>query len=215
MSEWEIAKIPYPINQKIWKEENKQIARGLLGLSEEPSIILFGAIGGTRDDRKGFNLFVEAVNELANRGQIFRVVVFGERSSQVADALDTRVIFLGSLQDDLSLKLAYSAADVFVMPSKQENLGQTAIEAITCGRPVVGFNIGGNCDLISHLETGYLANPFDTEDLAAGIHWALNLPDPGAVSKACRARAEVLFNEETVGRAYEDLYQKVLAKKQS
>jgi glycosyltransferase involved in cell wall biosynthesis len=212
MSDWEVFKIPYPINLGTWKEENKNIARDLLGISEGPPIILFGAIGGTRDERKGFNLFVDAVNILAKKDPTIRVVVFGEQTTDISGVLEAEVIFLGSLQDDLSLRLAYSAADVFVIPSIQEAFGQTALEAMSCGRPVVGFMVGGISDLISHEETGYLANPFDTEDLASGMQWALNLRDPVATSKACRVRVESLFNEQKIAMAYKDLYRKVLGR---
>ena len=63
---------------------------------------------------------------------------------------------------------------MFVAPSIQENLANTVMESLSCGTPVVAFNIGGMPDMIVHKKNGYLAKPFDTEDLACGIEYCLN-----------------------------------------
>ena len=78
-----------------------------------------------------------------------------------------------SFSDDLSLRLLYSAADVMVVPSIQEAFGQTASEAQACGTPVAAFKIGGLLDVVSHKETGYLADPYDPKSLAYGINWII------------------------------------------
>jgi glycosyltransferase involved in cell wall biosynthesis len=65
----------------------------------------------------------------------------------------------------------YSAADVFLAPSLEDNLPNTVLEALTCGTPCVAFNIGGMPDLIQHQKNGYLAEPFNVDDFVAGIIW--------------------------------------------
>lgn len=65
----------------------------------------------------------------------------------------------------------HSAAYLVVVPSRQEAFGQTASEAHACGTPVVAFRTGGLPDIVEHQRTGYLAQPFDTQDLSAGISW--------------------------------------------
>ena len=81
---------------------------------------------------------------------------------------------MGHLHDDVSLVTLYSAVDVLVVPSLQENLSNVIMESLSCGTPVVGFDIGGNSDMIDHLENGYLAKPFHSENLAKGIDWILS-----------------------------------------
>ncbi|WP_373544557.1 glycosyltransferase, partial [Chamaesiphon sp.] len=81
--------------------------------------------------------------------------------------------YMGHLHDEISLALLYSAVDVFVAPSRQDNLPNTVVEAIACGTPTVAFKIGGMPDLIQHQVSGYLALPDDVKDLARGIEWVL------------------------------------------
>jgi glycosyltransferase involved in cell wall biosynthesis len=84
--------------------------------------------------------------------------------------------FAGRLHDDLSLALAYAAADVVVVPSRLDNLPQSATEALACGTPVVAFRQGGLEDVVEHRVSGWLAQPFNPHHLALGIAWCLNTP---------------------------------------
>ena len=77
------------------------------------------------------------------------------------------------LNDDISLSIVYAAADVFIAPSVQGNLPNTVMESLACGTLCVAFDIGGMCDMIEHQKNGYLAKPFDVDDLARGIAWVL------------------------------------------
>jgi len=80
---------------------------------------------------------------------------------------------MGYLQDEYSTALVYNAADVFIAPSLAEAFGYVVMEALSCGTPVVGFNVGGIPDMISHKENGYLAKYKDAEDITEGIKFCL------------------------------------------
>jgi len=101
---------------------------------------------------------------------------------------------------------------VVAVPSRLEAFGQTASEAHACGTPVVAFNTGGLADIVAHRQTGYLAQPFDLHDLAAGIEWVLgpraNRQDLGF---AARERACRLWNSPVVARRYAKCYEAVLS----
>jgi glycosyltransferase involved in cell wall biosynthesis len=107
--------------------------------------------------------------------------------------------------------LLYSAADVLVAPSMQENLSNTVMESLACGTPVVAFDIGGMPDMIDHQKSGYLAVPFDHIDLAKGIIWVLE--EEGrrfALGKKARQTVLERYTLATVADRYLRLYQSLL-----
>jgi glycosyltransferase involved in cell wall biosynthesis len=142
-----------------------------------------------------------------------RLVVFGEE--QPAEPLDVgfAVHYAGVLRDDERLRLHYAAADVMVVPSRLDNLPQTATEAMACGTPVVAFRIGGLPDIVEHCRTGYLAEPLDTASLATGIAWVLqDHARRGELGDAARTTAERRWAPRVVAQAYVELYEDALAR---
>jgi glycosyltransferase involved in cell wall biosynthesis len=209
MSTWPVSNIPTPIDTSVWKPANKNLSRETLGLPIDVPIILFGA--SHTDLRKGFDLFIESLDLVIKLVPKAKFAVFGTSDTGEKEVGDHRITFLGDLRDDLSLRLAYSAADVFVIPSRQDNLPNTGIESQACGTPVVAFNIGGLNDVVLHLSTGYLAKPFDLTDFASGIRWAylesLN-PETG---QRCLHHVNAVFSEEKVAGQYRQLYSDILS----
>ncbi len=102
----------------------------------------------------------------------------------------------------------YSAADVMIVPSLQENLSNAIMESIACGTPVVAYNIGGNSDMIVHKKSGYLAAKEDSFDLSSGIKWILN-SDGNVLSDNCHNIVNSMFAEEIVSERYIQLYSKI------
>jgi glycosyltransferase involved in cell wall biosynthesis len=118
---------------------------------------------------------------------------------------------LGQLHDDLSLAVTYAAADVTLVPSKQESFGQTASESLACGTPVVAFGVTGLLDIVNHHQNGYLASPFDCEDLANGINWVLSDFDRHqALRIAARKKAEQEFDQLLQAQRYQEVFHKIL-----
>ena len=101
------------------------------------------------------------------------VVIFGSSRNEESEEFKLKSNYVGRIYDDATLAILYSAADVMVVPSEQENLSNTIMESLSCGTPIVCFDIGGNKDLVSHKENGYLVKPFNENDLADGIDWVL------------------------------------------
>jgi glycosyltransferase involved in cell wall biosynthesis len=92
----------------------------------------------------------------------------------------------------------------------QENLSNTIMKSLSCGTPVVGFNIGGNSDMIVHQENGYLAQPFDTTDLALGINWILNNEKYADLCLNARDKVVRAFDSEVVATRYIEVYKQLL-----
>lgn len=210
MRDWPISVIPNPLNTEVWKPVDSSVARELLGLPSDIPLVLFGALGGGNDPRKGFDLLCEALRILKGTEKNIHLVVFGQNAPRNPIDLGYPIHYLGHLNDDISLRLAYSAANVMVVPSRLEAFGQTASEAHSCGTPVVAFDIGGLRDIVEHKVTGYLASAFEPDDLALGIEWVLNSSSGLELSEQSRDRAVKLFDQSVVVEKYLKLYSEVL-----
>lgn len=163
-----IINLPNTINTNIFHPFEKQLARDILGIKTKKHILGFGAISGTQVERKGYPQLKEALELLPNKHH-YTLVVFGSSHGREIAGIET--IFLGHLHDDITLALLYSALDLFVTPSLAENLSNAIMESLSCGTPVVAFDIGGNSDMICHQKNGYLAR--DIQELSLGIQWCI------------------------------------------
>ena len=207
MRDWPVTVIPNCIDTQIWQPVEKILARKLLGLPTETPLIAFGTYGANSEYHKGFDLLVQAFNHLSGLTKGAELVVFGQPAPKNPPKLGFPVHFMGHLHDDLSLRLLYSAVDILVVPSRKEAFGQTASEAQACGTPVAAFKIGGLSDIVKHKHTGYLADPFDTEDLAKGIKWILSDRTSGHLGQFARERSLQKFSYEVVSAQYQAVYQ--------
>lgn len=207
---WNIHTIPYPIDTNIWKPADKSESRKILGLPTNRKIILFGALGGSSDLRKGADLVKSAIRIIRTNSNFQHIsnhtfCIFGENCDGESNEHDTT--FLGHLTDDVALRLAYSAADVMVVPSRIEAFGQTASEAQACGTPAVGFQIGGLLDAVDHLKTGSLAEPYDPLSLAESIRWTIESDERHETLCAqSRERAVQLWSQSTIAEKYAQIY---------
>jgi glycosyltransferase involved in cell wall biosynthesis len=119
--------------------------------------------------------------------------------------------WVGYIEDDSLLASLYSAADVMVVPSRQEALGQTASEAQACGTPVVAFAATGLKDVVVHRKTGYLAEAFSTDDLARGLSWILEDEQRrAAIGQAARFRAVECWHPSVTVAQYREVYQQAV-----
>ena len=215
MGDWPISVIPNPIDLRVWAPIEKRQARALLRLPIHHPLILFGAVGGTADPRKGADLLLDALQILRSQVDSTRLaqlelVVFGQSHTVSARSIGFPVHTTGFLHDDISLRLLYSAADVFVIPSRQDNLPNTGLEAHACGTPIVAFRTGGLPDIVDHGVSGALAEPFDPSSLAHAIGWVLE--DPSRLRQlgaAGRSRAEKLWAPAYIVQQYAQLYRRL------
>ncbi len=215
MHDWPISTIPYPINLEIWKPFDKLKAREILNLPINKTLILYGAVGGTDDPRKGSYLLFEALEYLKQKAsesslENLELVVFGQEKSSNKKKTVFPTHFLGHFYDDLSLRLLYASADLFVLPSIQDNLPQTGLESQASGTPVVAFRTGGMIDIVDDKVTGALADPFDPSELASSIQWVLEDRDRlRKLGTNSRMRAERIWNPSIIADKYMNIYQKI------
>lgn len=212
MHDWPLTVVPNPIDTGRWKPLARGLARELLGLPADVPLLLFGALGGGADPRKGFDLLLGALEHLRDEPRVkgLELVVFGQLAPQSPLALGFPIHYTGHLYDDLSLRALYSAADALVIPSRQDNLPNTGVEAHACATPVIAFDIGGLPDIVAHKCTGYLAKAFDTQNLARGITWVLDQRAMGRLGEQARERAVARFSFPVVAKQYQQIYAQVL-----
>lgn len=205
--------IPNGIDTETYKPINKEMARAAYNLPHDKRLVLFSAFGATTDKRKGNQFLVQALNRMAEAGWDSKIelVIIGASEPESPPDLKMKVHYVGHLYDEISQVLLYSAADVVVAPSMQENLSNTVMEALACGTPVVAFRIGGMPDMIDHKINGYLATPFESSDLADGVIWVLeNESRHASLSQRARQTVEERYALRIVAEQYAALYQSIV-----
>ena len=186
----------------------KPIARSLLGIHTEKKLVLVGA-QSIHDFYKGFHKFLAALHHLdTNR---YHLCFFGRIGQDALADLGFSVTSLGYLHDAIALRLAYSAADVFVAPSVMDAFGKTLAEAMACGTPVVCFDSTGPRDIVDHMINGYRASPFDAEDLASGIRWVCDNDNTAELVRSARDKVTSSFDCMIVAKHYIQLYEEQLS----
>lgn len=189
-------------------------ARAALGLPHDGLIVLYGAASFLRDENKGFRLLKEALKQVSGRfvRNSLTIVLFGDAHCRETEIAGIPVRTYGAVTREDELIALYRAADCFVLPSLQESLSYTVMEAMACGTPCVAFDVGGVGDLLSHAENGYFAAAGDVRELAEGIVWML--ADETRRSRlGCQARKTIEngFSLDVVTKRYLALYERVLA----
>lgn len=164
----EVFVCPNVLDTDKYKPLDKKNAKELFGLNSNKKTILFGAVN-VNSPYKGWEYLKECIRKLDK--DKYECLVFGYVDEKPFEGLDIDVHFTSYLSDDYSMILVYNASDVFVSSSLADNYPNVIVEAMSCGVPCVGFDIGGIPDLIKHEITGYLAKYKKSSDLTKGIEW--------------------------------------------
>lgn len=209
-----ITNIPNPIDTRVFCPQDRDEARRQLGLPVDVRLILF--VSQRADNPyKGMKYLVEACNELARTmpGTLDNVcvAVLGGNADDVAGELPYRSYALGYVSDEREIATVYAAADVFVLPSLSENLPNTIMEAMACGIPCVGFNVGGIPEMIDHRKNGYVAAFKQSADLAAGLRWVLFEADSEMLKRNALGKVASSYSQQSVALKYIEVYNEVYA----
>jgi glycosyltransferase involved in cell wall biosynthesis len=174
--------------------------------------LLFGSVKIT-DKRKGIDYLVSACKQIASSYPDFSkelgVVVFGNQAEQYASLFPFPIYPMNYVSNEKELVDIYNAVDLYVTPSLQDNLPNTIVEAMACGIPCIGFNVGGIPQMIDHLHNGYVAEYQSSKDLANGIHWALTEGEYESLSEEACRKAVSSYSESTIAKKYVEIYNKI------
>jgi glycosyltransferase involved in cell wall biosynthesis len=198
--------IPNGIDTDAFAPRDRCVARQTLGLPNDAKVLAFVA-HGLEGKRKGFDLLRKALTQMRDIPALHLLSAGGMHALTEVDVTHTNV---GQVADERLLSLVYSAADVFVVPSLQDNLPNTVIESMACGTPVVGFDVGGIPEMVEPGKTGWLCPPGDTDALAGTLTCALNDPHRSMMGHTARDRAVERYDLSVQAKAYWALYATLL-----
>lgn len=209
-----IKSIPNPIDTRVFCPTDKHDSRIKCGLPIDKKIILFVSQKVT-DERKGMDFFVDAIKNMIEkhpeRKQDTVVAILGGHSEDIKDQLPLQVYPLGYIAEESTIVNVYNSADVFVLPSQEDNLPNTIMEAMACGIPCVGFNVGGIPEMIDHKKNGYVAQLQDASDLAVGIEWVIHEADYNRLSQEAINKVGKEYSQHAVAFKYIDIYNEAMA----
>lgn len=205
-----VESIPNPIDTAFYSPCPRAEARERLGLPHEGLVVLFVAYKVT-DPNKGIDYLREALARLsAERPDVaarLTLVAVGREAGRLEGTVATAFRGAEYVSDPAVMADYYRAADVLAMPTLMDNLPNTIAEAMACGTPVVGFNVGGLPQMIDHGTNGRLADYKDAASLARHLADVLTAPDYDRLCAEARRKAVAAYSERAVAEAYRRLYE--------
>ncbi|WP_036479489.1 glycosyltransferase family 4 protein [Myxosarcina sp. GI1] len=211
LARFEIHHIPNGIDTEVYQPIDSEQCKSVLGIPKFKKVLMFGA-DSLKDSRKGKDLLITALQNLpAELKKEAVLLTIGSGGETIESTIGISTVNLGYISSDRLKAIAYSAAELFVFPTRADNLPLTLQESMACGTPMVSFKVGGVPDLVRHGITGYSATPEDERDFGNGIKQLLQddlLRE--RMSQNCRAIALSEYSLELQVQRYVRLYQQAL-----
>jgi glycosyltransferase involved in cell wall biosynthesis len=210
--------IPYSLDINIFQPLAKESSKLSLGIDPTAVTLLIGAQNGN-ERRKGFEDLCKALELCTQDSRLSPWVEKGKLillcfglPSDLIDSLHIPVVSLGQISSDQQLCVSYSAADLFILPSLEDNFPNTMLEAMCCSTPVIGFEVGGIPDLVQNNISGLTVPYRDVEALAGAIADLILSPEQRhQMSLTCRQIMEDGFSLTTQAERYINLYQNLVS----
>ncbi len=209
--------IPNAIDTNVFHPYDKWESRRMLGIPAIGKNVILFVSQKLSDARKGATLLIKAINKLRTYYPLIAdsivVALMGAHSEELMQRIHFPCVELGYISGDENLARVYSAADLFVLPSTEDNLPNTIMEALACGVPCIGFNIGGIPEMIEHKVNGYVAQLGNTADLADGIRWLLKNEYEVPLAENAVKKVKENYEQESVAQQYIEVYRHALQRK--
>jgi glycosyltransferase involved in cell wall biosynthesis len=211
LNRFPIHQIPLGVNTEIYQPLDSEQCRKALGIPSGKKVLMF-ATDRLGDHLKGGDLLIKALKGLPDSLKNETILLLmGDGGEKIAEALGIQTLQLGYVYDGHRKAMCYSAADLFIFPTRAETFGLVSIESQACGTPLVSFEVGGIPDHVRHGITGYLAKPEDVEDFRNGIIQLLeNEPLRKEMGQKCRAVILEEYDIRLWAKRFIDICQKLL-----
>lgn len=211
LNKFDIHHIPYGINTNAYLPLETDNCRDILGIPRHKKVLMFGS-QNLKDPRKGSDLLLKALELLPKslHSELMLLTV-GSGSENILNDLGFPTLSLGYISSDRLKSIVYSAADVFILPTRADNLPLVLQESLACGTPMVSFDVGGVSDLVRPYITGYLAQPENPTDLCTGILQILEDKEQHSkLRQQCREIALAEYNLDLQAKRYIELYKSIM-----
>lgn len=199
--------IPYGVDVEEFAPRDRRFAREMLDIPQGAQVVMFVSDNLT-NRRKGGSYLSSALSELPQAHNLFLISV---GSGNPPDTGAIPCLHMGYVTDNRWLSMIYSAADLFVIPSMQDNLPNTVLESMACGTPVVGFDVGGIPDMVRPGRTGHLVPVGDSVALHHAMTQLLNAPSVlRQMGDECRKVAMEEYSYESSALRHATLYESLV-----
>jgi glycosyltransferase involved in cell wall biosynthesis len=198
--------IPNGLDTDAYAPRDKGPARDTLGIPRDAKVLLFVTQHSLQWKGKGFGLLLEMLRAMEKFPNLYLLTLGQDCTFDIP----VHHRHLGHLFDDRMLSMVYSAADIFITPSLQDNFPNVALESIACGTPVVGFHVCGIPEIVRNGETGLTVPVGDIGAMRAGVEHLLT--DDAArqkLSRRCREVALKEFSNTLQAERYLQLYREL------
>lgn len=212
--------IPNSLETDIFRPVDKHEAKQRLDIGPDVFCLLFNAFDH-EEKRKGLHLLPEIIERCRRipadtaRGKERRVLLLClGNTAGLPELPGLAVRSFGHIQSPSELAAIYSAADIFLLPSLEDNLPNTMLEAMACGTPVISFRTGGMPEVIRDDMHGYTVPLADLTAFAEKIVHLMAADDTRKkMSVACRTLIEDKFRQQHQANAYERLFSDLCVEK--
>ncbi len=212
LNRFPIHHIPNGIDLEIYRPLDSETCRQSLNIPPDKKVLMVAA-QYLNDYRKGGDLLIKILASLPPSVKADSILLaIGDRGEALAEASGFSMVNLGYVSDESRKAIAYSAADMFIFPTRADNLPLVLQESMACGTPMVSFNVGGVPDLVRPGITGFLAEPENVPEFCSAIEELLDNDSLRAdMARNCRAVAEAEYSLDLQAQRYIELYREKLA----
>ncbi len=211
LNRFPIYHIPNGVDTTVYQPLDPDQCRYTLGIPPGKKVLMFTATS-LKLFGKGGDLLLKALRSLPEslKAEIV-LLLFGKEGEKIAEASGIQTVDLGYISSHRLKAVAYSAADLFVFPTRAESFGMVLLESMACGTPPVSFSVGPVPELVRPGITGYLAEIENAKDLGNGIVQLLeDEPLRNSMGQKCREVALKEYSSELETQRYIDLYRQIL-----
>lgn len=198
------------VEASVFFKKNKELCRLALGLPTDVKTIMFSAESiSIKNAWKGGEMLLnilKKINDLTK--EKLNLLVLGNGEMKEITAFENFTVFhQGYVSSAEVMSNCLNAADVFIYPSKADNLPNVLVESISCGTPCVTFDIGGCSEIIEDGKNGYVIKPFNFDEFAIKVIGLLNNEDKlSTFSSNCIDIAKEKFRLEDMADQYFSLF---------